>query len=180
MIWLIIAVALLHLMKESMEICHAEDQSVQYRMWELMLLPYTFGLDRFPQRQIGLPTLPIHEEGIKTAAISQTELRDPDNNSEVIHRHYPHAPPAPAVKRSDTVISYGGNCVIVRITMPSNYGPRSWRWYEAFIESLAVGIYLYATFVLTSTLFLNADKAIIYSTVMTVCLSAVRILTTLF
>ena len=48
------------------------------------------------------------------------------------------------------------------------------------IETIAVGIYLYATFVLTSLLFLNADKAIVYATVMAICLSVVRILVVLF
>ena len=84
------------------------------------------------------------------------------------------------IRRSDTSVAYGSNCVTIRVVMPSNFGFRSWRWYEALIETTAVGIYLYATFVLTSLLFLNADKAIVYATVMAICLSVVRILTVLF
>ena len=84
------------------------------------------------------------------------------------------------MRRRDTSVPHGSNCVTIRMAMPSNFGLRSWRWYEALIETTAVGIYLYATFVLTSLLFLNADKAIIYATVMAICLSVVRILTVLF
>lgn len=68
----------------------------------------------------------------------------------------------------------------IRIAMPSSLGWRSWRSYEAVIGTMAVGVYLYATFVLTSLLFLNADKAIDYATVMAICLSLVRILTVVF
>ena len=68
----------------------------------------------------------------------------------------------------------------IRIVMPSSFGFRSWKWYETIIETTAVGIYLYATFVLTSLLFLNADKASGYATVMAICLSLVRILVVLF
>ena len=85
------------------------------------------------------------------------------------------------MRRSSTALLVGGsNCVTIRIVMPSNFGFRSWRWYEAIIETIAVGIYLYATFVMTSLLFLNADKAIVYATVMAICLSVVRILVVLF
>ena len=84
------------------------------------------------------------------------------------------------MRRSATSVPRGSNCVTIRVAMPSNFGFRSWRWYEALIETTAVGIYLYATFVLTSLLFLNADKAIVYATVMAICLSAVRILTVVF
>lgn len=87
----------------------------------------------------------------------------------------------PMIPRRDTVLfPADSKCVTIRITMPSNFGWRSWRWYEAVIETMAVGIYLYATFVLTSLLFLNADKTIGYATVMAVCLSGVRVLTVLF
>ena len=48
------------------------------------------------------------------------------------------------------------------------------------IEAIAVGVYLYAKFLLNTLLFLNADKAIGYATVMALCLSMVRILTVLF
>lgn len=45
------------------------------------------------------------------------------------------------IQRSDTTSGpQGSNCVTVRITMPSNFGWRSWRWYEAVIETIAVGV----------------------------------------
>jgi len=47
-------------------------------------------------------------------------------------------------------------------------------WFEATIETLAVGIYLYATFVLTGSLFLSRELAIIDATVMVLSLGAIR------
>jgi hypothetical protein len=53
---------------------------------------------------------------------------------------------------------------------------RAWEYYEAGIETLAVGIYLYATFVLTSSVFVSGETGITYMTVMVVCLSLIRVL----
>ena len=70
--------------------------------------------------------------------------------------------------------------VLIRITMPHDFGVRSWRWYEAILEALAVGIYLYATFVLTSAQFFTGEMALTFASLVTLCLSGVRILGTLF
>jgi hypothetical protein len=50
-----------------------------------------------------------------------------------------------------------------------------WAWFEATIETLAVGLYLYATFVLTSSLFFSGEQAIIYATIMVLSLGAIRV-----
>lgn len=63
--------------------------------------------------------------------------------------------------------------------MPSETNLWSWRFYEAITETLAVGAYLYATFALTSTLFLSGEEAIIYALVMVLCLGAARIIVTI-
>jgi hypothetical protein len=55
----------------------------------------------------------------------------------------------------------------------------SWGWFEAILEALAVGIYLYATFVLTSLLYLSGQQAIVYATPMSLSLSAIRVWGTL-
>jgi hypothetical protein len=52
----------------------------------------------------------------------------------------------------------------------------AWAWYEAMLEAGAVGIYLYATFVLTSSLFISGSEGITYMVVMVLCLSGIRIL----
>jgi hypothetical protein len=100
--------------------------------------------------------------------VSLTEVTQPKGVSS--HDH------APTIHRRDTYTVYGSKCITVRITMHSEYGLRSWQWYEALTESLAVGVYLYGTFILTSTLYLNADKAIEYTVTMILCLTAIRIL----
>lgn len=61
----------------------------------------------------------------------------------------------------------------IEITMRYDW---AWQYYEAAMEALAVGIYLYATFVLTSSLFVSGSTGIIYMTVMVCCLSAIRVL----
>jgi hypothetical protein len=61
---------------------------------------------------------------------------------------------------------------VITITMRHE---NHWGWFEAAIETLAVGVYLYATFVLTSSLFLSGEQAIIYATVMVLSLGAIRV-----
>lgn len=94
----------------------------------------------------------------------------------------------PRPRRKEGLLSETGNNIVARnrslhppraqefrieITMRFD---RAWGWYEAGIEALAVGIYLYATFVLTSSLFISGSTAIVYMTVMVLCLSTIRIL----
>lgn len=55
-----------------------------------------------------------------------------------------------------------------------------WRWWNTAIQAVAVGIYLYATFVLSSVLFLTGNEAILYAVGMTLSLSAIRIMSALF
>lgn len=182
MTWLILAVGLLHCMKESIEIYDGYNQKLNCNTWYLISLPYNFAPKRFPRLSniSAIPTIEDARPANETSKSGSTNVSE--LSSDLTHRQVLTRPPMPdrAIQRSDTIASYDGAYIRVCITMPTNFGLCSWRWYEAIIESIAVGIYLYATFVLTSTLFLNADKAIIYSTVMTVCLSAVRILTSLF
>lgn len=56
----------------------------------------------------------------------------------------------------------------------------SWAWFDAVIETLAVGVYLYATFMLTSSLFIDGNAGIVYMTTMVLCLSAASILEALW
>ncbi len=79
----------------------------------------------------------------------------------------PFSPPktsAPVLNRSNTIGFYGKYYVAVRFILDSTFGIRSWRSHEAMIQYLAVGIYFSAALVLTSTLFLNLDKAITCAT----------------
>jgi hypothetical protein len=64
--------------------------------------------------------------------------------------------------------------------MPQEMGIRSWRWYEATIETLAVGVYLYATFVFTSCQFLSGNTGLTFVTITALCSSMVRILENIF
>ena len=170
--WLLIAIFLLHLGKESLQICQTQDPSIEYRLWELIVFPYTFNWKRVSRPRASPLVLPRDGRRMDATVVSLTEVIQPKDVSS--HDR------APIIHHRDTYTVYGSNCITVRITMHSNYGFRSWQWYEAFIESLAVGIYLYATFTLTSILFLNAGRAIIYTTIMTLCLTAIRVLLAVF
>jgi len=172
MVWLVIAVVVLFLAMESLEISDTNDKSTKYHLWELVLLPYTFNWKCASRPRACQSMLFGEEPRMDTTVVSQTEVIQPKNVS--FHDG------APIIYRRDTYIVPGKDCITVRITMRSNYGFLSWQWYQAIIESLAVGIYLYATFVLTSTLFLNAKESIINTTIMTLCLAAIRVLSALF
>ena len=76
------------------------------------------------------------------------------------------------LRDSATTVS-GGRLAVWRITIIT-ITMRHESWFEATIETLAVGIYLYATFVLTGSLFLSRELAIIDATVMVLSLGAIR------
>jgi hypothetical protein len=63
-------------------------------------------------------------------------------------------------KVPESSVSYNSNTVIVEVTMHWVNGIGSWRWFEAITETLDLGIYLCATAVLTSLVFLTADEAL--------------------
>ncbi|KAI9750653.1 MAG: hypothetical protein M1815_001688 [Lichina confinis] len=67
--------------------------------------------------------------------------------------------------------------LVVRVEFPNE---TSWRWWNTFIQAIAVGVYLYATFVLGSTLFLTGYESILYCVCMVLSLSAIRIMSALF
>ena len=164
-------------MKESIQIYNPADPSVQYSIWGLIALPYTVTLNHVSEERSHISAFPSHGgEELETITTSHSGA----SSNPIIRRQGLSPLEESMIRRSDTSVPRGSNCVTIRVAMPSNFGFRSWRWYEALIETTAVGIYLYATFVLTSLLFLNADKAIVYATVMAICLSVVRILTVLF
>lgn len=199
-LWLLLAMILLLLTKESIIIYNPADPSITYTILGLMALPYTVTSDHPFLGRARNPALPRHNTDEEMGVIPTQNHRaetpgQEEEEMEVINISHlspverrrrgdsssSKTPMMTGTQRRDTVsLPSGSNCVTIRITMPSSFGWRSWRWYEAVIETMAVGIYLYATFVLTSLLFLNADKAIAYATVMAICLSVVRILTVLF
>jgi hypothetical protein len=187
--WLVITLGLLHIMKESAEFFHTTNPSERYSIWKLMALPYHFKPDRFQKlnNKINLSPLPsstCNQESTLTKSIAEvvsSGTQKPDANMQIYNRQQPTLlEPTSTIAHSDTIGVYGHDYITVRIVMKSNFGLRSWRCFETCIESLAVGIYLYATFILTSSLFLNADKAIHYLTILSIYLSAIRILGQLF
>lgn len=64
--------------------------------------------------------------------------------------------------------------------MPEEMSLRSWRWYEATVETLAVGVYLYANFVLTSTQLTSENTRLAFVTIMALGSGVVRVLETSF
>lgn len=147
-------------------------------IWNLFALPYVVILKSKAQEKIEPSNQPSHEEHVEHAAVLNTHMED--DSSRDSNRQQLASEPRPPIRRSETSVSDDTSSVMIRIKMPSKYGWRSWRSYEACIETAAVGIYLYATFVLTSIIFLSADHAIVYAAVMTICSSALKFLYMLF
>ena len=142
-----------------------------------MALPYTLSLKRQPRRLGDLPANSGHEEEIKSVPTSITmPSQSEDSVSNLTNRQNSTHEPKPTLRHCHASIPNDSNLITIRIVMPSNCGLRSWRSYEAFLESMAVGIYLYSTVVLTSTLFLNAVRAIRFSVFMALSSSYVKIL----
>ena len=180
MSWLVLAVGLMFLLKERIVIHNAEDASITYSMWKLMTLPYTLDMKpshRGPKRPSQLPKTTKdspseeHPKGdtIQTATCTVDVIKLDSKDLQRV-----------PISRTETYISYGEHCITVQVVMPTNFGIRSWRTLETFIEVMAVGIYLYATFVLMSLIFFTAQRAIVFAIQMAICLSFVRLFGLLF
>src|SRR5436190_16522583 len=175
MAWLLLAVSLMLLLKEEIVIYNAEDPSIEYSIWKLMTLPYTLDMRPRPSSPKTQPVLPKNTKAPSAPARPAADtIQAATCSVDVIQLDGIEAKKTP-ISRTETYVYYGEYCITVRITMPSNFGLRSWRTLETFIEVIAVGIYLYATFVLMSTLFFNSDRAMIFAAIMGFCLSFVRI-----
>ena len=153
--WLILAMSLLWAMASSVNVLYQVDEdsaAISIGLWSLMTLPY---------KADGVAT--SHALPTQQSAPAGSKL-PPQTTSSASLKSIATSVRAPTVK--------------ISITMPHEHSFRSWRWYEAVLETLAVGIYLYATFVLTSTVFMSGHMALTYAALMTICLSAVRVLGT--
>ena len=142
-----IALACLHFLSEKVDITYSEDSpGLLRKRRELLLLPY-----RTPSA---------------TKAANDTEPAPPRLSSQQPQVLQPKMPSSQISKEPEPHFS-------VTITMRHN---SSWAWYESIIEALAVGIFLYATFILTSSLFLTGEQAIIYASVMILSMSTIKLL----
>ncbi|KAF2815756.1 uncharacterized protein BDZ99DRAFT_514402 [Mytilinidion resinicola] len=143
MVWLLIAVGLVLLMKESIEIYDGYSQKLDHNIWGLICLPYSFAPKQAPLRISNISTLPtvdVANHDKSTPRFQSVDTRNAASN--LAHSQVHHRLPMPDFQHSDTIASYDSSFIRTTITMPSNFGLHSWRWYEAIIESLAVGIYL--------------------------------------
>jgi len=175
--WLLVAMLLLHLMKQDMQILYFDTSPTNPKalnVLQLMVLPY-----RLP-RPSALPRAEaqrLPKQGSSEESKAVTDTNQPSSERTTVTSA---ARNEQTTKATTTFSGYTSPTVVIRIRMPHDFGIRSWRWYEAILEALAVGIYLYATFVLTSVLFMSGEMALDFACVVTLCLSGVRILGTLF
>ena len=116
MIWLLMAMALLYLMKESIQVYNPADPSVEYSIWGLMMLPYIVTLKPEPNRGSRLSAFPSHEEEMETITTSYSEATLPDNaSSDPIIRRQGPSPSEPVMRRSAASVPEGSNCVTIRV-----------------------------------------------------------------
>ncbi|KAI1909912.1 hypothetical protein LOZ12_003907 [Ophidiomyces ophidiicola] len=179
--WLLFAVSLLFIMKEEIVIHNTENPHIRYSIWKLMTLPYTLNMKPTsntdsPQTQSLKSTNILLElrEGTGPGAIQATIC-----SVDMIQLEEKNIKSVIPVSRSEKYVSKD-HSITVEITMPTDFGLRSWRTLETCIEIVAVGVYLYATFTLMSLTFLSSEKAMVFATQMAICLSLVRIFGLLF
>jgi hypothetical protein len=168
--WLLLSLSILWAMSESISVdLHFKDKVRTISILQFMMLPY---------RSSSHVTQHYMDLG-KTANVPiGTKAASPDTGSE---------PTASTGSPSPVTTSSVGNPdpedrpkIVLTIALPHETGIRSWRWYEAIIETLAVGVYLYATFVFTSCQFLSGNTGLTFVSIMALCSSLVRILENIF
>jgi hypothetical protein len=158
-VWLIIAVALLHAVAKKIEISYSEDSPNTHRSrFDLLLLPY-----RTPH-----VIRDASNTSNKQDPAPASDSKKPDDLA--INGSLHITPHSPARSFSSHVLLEPHFVITITMRHESHWG-----WFEVTIETLAVGLYLYATFVLTSSLFLSGEQAIIYATVMVLSLGAIRV-----
>ena len=147
--WLAVALGLLAALARDVRIRFTEDGPGVRRSWaDLLRLMY-----RVPEPR-GAPPL---DRGRQISGVKDGQRRKERADGDEVREVMP-----------------GSDEPAFVLTITMRYDT-AWRWYEAAIEALAVGIYLYATFVLTSSLFISGSVGIVYMTTMVLCLSAIRI-----
>ena len=123
-------------MKESIHIYNPAHASVEFRIWGLMALSYIVTLNHESEERSHISAFPHPGEEMDTMTTSYSGAKQPRyGSSDPIIRRQSSSPPAPMMRRNHTSVPQGSNCVTIRVAMPSNSGFRSWRWYEALIET---------------------------------------------
>lgn len=152
---------------------HAHDETTNLSVLQLMLLPYrsaTHVTQNYLESRAAASL-----RGANKASPGTTSSPVPPTASTSLQAKSPVPTTAPNNQSFPSQPT-----IVLAISMPDEMGLRSWRWYEATIETLAVGVYLYATFVLTSTQFLSGNTGLAFVTIMALCSSVVRILENIF
>lgn len=169
-----LSLAILWAMSKSVSVkLHAHDKTTELSIPQLMILPYR-SATHVAQHYL---------DSSATTSLTGKNQASPGTASS----QAPPAASAPSTSNSPTLTTAANNqpspsqpTIVLSISMHDEMGIRSWRWYEATIETLAVGVYLYATFVLTSTQFLSGNTGLTFVTIMALCSSVVRILENIF
>ncbi|KAL9117363.1 MAG: hypothetical protein Q9187_006101 [Circinaria calcarea] len=155
LLWLVIAIALLHVLAENIQITYSGDSpGVRRTRLDLILLSY-----RTPRAKVSTD-----------GALEMTFSQAPKSKAYAKPVTHPTTP----LPNAPDKVSEPHFMLTIKMRTET-----SWDWFESTIEALAVGVYLYATFVVTSSLFLSGTQAILYATVMILSMSAIRVLESL-
>lgn len=180
-VWLGVALGLLHIFARKIEVRFSADAPhVRRTRLDLLLLPYRTptpirAAENGSLQELNyLPSPPLARQQDPTNQVT-SQSQNPLVGDECEHCHAPRSRNgAHQHEQHDKgEYFYPDTYFTVQVTMRHE---AIWGWFESTIEALAVGIYLYATFVLTSLLYLSGQQAIIYATVMLLSLSAIRVL----
>jgi hypothetical protein len=170
-VWLLLSLLILWAMSGTISVdLHFHDEVRPLSLLQLMMLPYRSS-SHVTQHYMDLGKKKDPPSGKKTASPNTT-------SGPMTSLTTPLSPVSKA--NAGNTDSADRPKIVLAITMPHEMGIRSWRWYEATIETLAVGVYLYATFVFTSCQFLSGNTGLTFVTIMALCSSIVRILENVF
>lgn len=161
--WLLAAMVCLVVFKESIKVTYSEDKKGEKRRLVDPFLSRYYAPRRRTEQPAHQDVKDDTNEALEMLSSPTTSSNNPVDRTRAEVKEDPNAVNARSIMK-------------ITIRMKNNRGLQSWQGYEALLETLAVGIYLYATFVLTSALFFTGEEAITYASVMILCLTVIRLI----
>lgn len=187
LIWLVLASVSLFLLAKNIEIT-LDGQPSNFK--RILLLPYSYRSAQSPDVAQLKDALSEDVEDDKSRWVPERHMMTEFNQGQSYPRRTgtpqsdvnifqsPSMAPfesRPLLHTSQTAVGIPEKSFTVTITMHKEV---FWHWWEAGIETMAVGVYLYATIVLGSTLFLTGQSSIEYTVLMVLSLAVIRIVGT--
>lgn len=155
-LWLVATVGSLYGMARTIDVFRESDHAPT--PWRALLMMSCIALRKQNKKKLHPRIVVRHADG------------RPNNATPI--QMGPIRPTIPDIANDD---HHDYDTIIVRVELRSE---AHLRWWITALQTVAMAIYLYATFILSSVLFLTGQEAISYAITMTLSLSAIRIMST--